>query len=279
MRNSPSRSRDAIKNGKCKKTIVVCVPSLAAHFGLPFLGPTSISAAANIRAVEVLRREVRVAASTGGAEGMNDIKVVSFEVGAFDISPFTTRQLLDYDPREYTKSWTPSEKLAYGPAWELLVLQGVPSESKGKGPKVELLVGDLVQIVSRGRVCSVSLCGLQVYVGSALDWLRGGRYILGSGGNYHLSSSRARLYLADICTSPLFPRSYGDLNFVTPSWRSARPHRQHSFSLPFRFRDSIIADPRNYTCCRAGASTRTRATSRTRYYSYRSSCSCSSRDY
>jgi len=191
MRNSPSRTRDAIKNGKGKKSIVVCIPVLSAHVGLPFLGPSSVSAAATLRAVDVLRREVRVAASTGGAEGMNDIEVVSLEVGTLDIPPFAGRPL-DYDPKEYTKSWTPSEKLAYGPAWDFLFSKAKkndPSVSTGhkyksKAPKVEVFVGDLVQIVSHGRLCCVSLCGLQLHIGSAFDWLRGGRYAVGSGGNF-----------------------------------------------------------------------------------------------
>ena len=116
MRNSPSHTRDAIKNGGGKKTIVVCVPAFDAHVALPFLGPTSMSAAATLCAVDVLRREVHVAASTGGAEGMNDIEVVSLEVGALDIPLFTGRRLLDYNPKECTMSWAPSEKFAYGPA-------------------------------------------------------------------------------------------------------------------------------------------------------------------
>jgi hypothetical protein len=182
MRNSPSRTRDAIKNGKGKKSIVVCVPAVDARVGLPFLGPSSMSAAATRRAVDVLRREVRVAASTGGAEGMNDIEVVSLEVGALDIPPFAGRRMLDYDTKEYTKSWTPSEKLAYGPAWEL-TLEGSGHKFQRKAQKVELFVGDLVQIVSYGRVCSVSLCGLRVHFGWAFGWLRGGRYAVGSGGN------------------------------------------------------------------------------------------------
>jgi len=78
-----------------------------------------MSAAATLRAVDVLRREVHVAAPTGGIEGMNDIEVVSLEVGALDILLFTGRRLLDYNPKERTMSWTQSEKLPYGPAWEL----------------------------------------------------------------------------------------------------------------------------------------------------------------
>jgi hypothetical protein len=237
MRNSPSRSRDAIKNGKGKKTIVVCVPALDARVGLPFTGPSSMSAAATLRAVDVLRREVRVAALTGGAEGMNDIEVVSLEVGALDIPPFAGRRLLDYDTKEYTKSWTPSEKLAYGPAWELTV-EGTGHKFQRKAQKVELLVGDLVQIVSRGRVCSVSLCGLRLYVGSAFDRLRGGRYAIGSGGDSacpHLARDHTLLI------SILLPsfRSCDELNRVASSWRYARHHHQHPVFPPFHSQGSI----------------------------------------
>ncbi|KAI0256877.1 hypothetical protein BJV78DRAFT_1167642 [Lactifluus subvellereus] len=180
MRNSPSRTRDAIKNGKGKKSIVVCVPAVDARVGLPFLGPSSMSAAATLRAVEVLRREVRVAAATGGAEGMNDINVVSLEVGALDVPPFAGRRLLDYDSKEYTKSWTPSEKLAYGPAWEL-TLEGPGLKFQRKAQKVDVFVGDVLQIVSQGRVGSLSFCGLRFNIGSAFDWVCGGRYSVGSG--------------------------------------------------------------------------------------------------
>ena len=198
MRNSPSRTRDAIKNGKGKKTIVVCVPALDTRVGLPFLGPSSMSAAATLRAVDVLRREVRVAASTGGAEGMNDIEVVSLEVGTLDSPPFAGRRLLDYEPKEYTKSWTPSEKLAYGPAWEL-TQEGQGRKYKRKAQKVELFVCDLVQIVSRGRVCSVSLCGLRLHIGPVFGWLRGGRYAVGSGGDCRCPLLGRAYAFADIC--------------------------------------------------------------------------------
>ncbi|KAI9449706.1 hypothetical protein F5148DRAFT_1153039 [Russula earlei] len=170
MRNAPSRTRDAIENGKGKKSIVACVPALDACVGLPFLGPSSMSAAATLHAVDLLRREVRVAASTGGAEGMNDVEVVSLEAGQCDIPPFACRPLLDYDSKEDTKSWTPSEKLAYGPAWEL-TLEGRGRKFQRKAKKVELFVNDLVQIVGHGRT----------HIWSAFDWLHGGRYAVGSG--------------------------------------------------------------------------------------------------
>jgi hypothetical protein len=207
MRNSPSRTRDAIRNGRGKKSIVVCVPAVDARIGLPFLGPSSMSATATRRAVDVLRREVRVAASTGGAEGMNDIEVASLEVGALDIPPFAGRRMLDYDPKEYTKSWTPSEKLAYGPAWEL-TLEGSSSKCQRKAQKVDHFVGDVVQIVSCGRVCSVSLCGLRLHVGSVFGWLRGGRYAVGSGGNVVIFKLGDSLFADMLSLPPFLPQSW-----------------------------------------------------------------------
>lgn len=206
MRNSPSRTRDAIRNGRGKKSIVVCVPAIDARVGRPFMGPSSMSATATRRAVDVLRREVRVAASTGGAEGMSDIEVVSLEVGALDIPPFAGRRMLDYDSKEYTKSWTPSEKLAYGPAWEF-TLETSSGKYQRKGRKVDLFVDDLVQIVSHGGVCSVTLCGLRLHVGSAFGWLRGGRYAVGSGGNVAILKP-GDLMIADLLSLPLLPQSW-----------------------------------------------------------------------
>ena len=206
MRNSPSRTRDAIRNGKGKKSIVVCVPAIEARVGLPFMGPSSMSATATRRAVDILRSEVRVAAMTGGAEGMSDIAVVSLEVGGLDVPPYAGRYMLDYDSKEYTKSWTPSEKLAYGPAWEL-TREGLHRKYPRKGQKVDLFVDDLVQIVSHGRVCLVTLCGLRLYVGSFFGWLRAGRYSVGTGGNVAILKPGDTM-IADMLSSPLLPQPW-----------------------------------------------------------------------
>jgi Fungal family of unknown function (DUF1776) len=272
MRNSPSRTRDAIKNGKGKKSIVVCIPILSAYVGFPFLGPSSVSAAATLRAVDVLRREVRVAASTGGAEGMNDIEVVSLEVGQLDIPPFACRPL-DYDPKEYAKSWTPSEKLAYGPAWDLLLEANKddPSVSRGqsKAQKVEVFVGDLVQIVSHGRVCCVSLCGLRLHIGSTFDWLRGGRYAVGSGGKFLVFTIPGETSPYQYLHFSPF-RSFDKYNHVTTSWCSARHHYQHPVLHSLQGSTSGSHNCIIYTCSRASAPARARATSST--YCARSPC-------
>ena len=218
MRNSPSRARDAVKNGRGKRTIVMCIPAFDAHVGLPFFGPTSMSAAATLRAVDVLRREVRVAASTGGAEGMNDIEVVSLEVGALDTPGFTGRRMLDYDPKEYTKSWTPSEKLAYGPAWEFICLKRPvqPFRKYHKEDLVGLFVRDLVQIVSLGHVSSVSLCGLRLQIGSIFNWWRGARYNVGSSCNCRCPHLVRVYVITDTCIYPFSTALHGSVASYFP---------------------------------------------------------------
>ena len=159
-----------------------------------------MSAAATLRGVDVLRREVRVAAATGGAEGMGDINVVGFEVGALDIPPFAGRDLLDHGSKEYTKSWTPSEKLAYGPAWEL-TLEGPGHQFQRKAQKADVFVNDVLQVVSYGRIRSVSCCGLRLNIWSVFDWMRGGRYAVGSGGKFYTFSRACLLCLCMLLTS------------------------------------------------------------------------------
>ena len=93
------RTRITHQNGKGKKSIVVCVPVIDACIGLPFPGLSLMSTAATDCAVDILRcdsAKVHVAASTGGAKGMDDIEVVSLKVGTPDESSLaiSTLQLL-----------------------------------------------------------------------------------------------------------------------------------------------------------------------------------------
>ncbi|KAI9446261.1 hypothetical protein H4582DRAFT_1805041 [Lactarius indigo] len=235
MRNSPSRTRDSIKNGKSKKSIIVCVQATDAHVGLPFLGPSSMSAAATLRGVEVLRREVRVAAASGGSEGMSDINVVSFEVGALDIPPFAGRQILDHSSKEYTKSWTPSEKLAYGPAWEI-TLEG-PAHFQRKAQKADVFVDDVLQVVSYGRIRSVSFCGLRLNIWSVFDWMRGGRYAVGSGALTSCIVSHLPGALLDIIISIPYTllsvhRTLSQTRTPAPSSESELPAPQYNRPSP-----------------------------------------------
>ena len=72
------------------------------YLGFPSLEPSSVSATMTLHVVDVLHREVHIAALMGDAEGMKDIEVVCLEVGALDIPLFAGRRSLDYDPKEYT---------------------------------------------------------------------------------------------------------------------------------------------------------------------------------
>ncbi|KAI0273417.1 hypothetical protein BC834DRAFT_853716 [Gloeopeniophorella convolvens] len=179
MRNSPSRTRDAVANGHGKRSIVVCVPLADARVGLPFSGTHSMAAVATLRAVEVLRREVRIAAMTGRSEGMGDINVVSVEVGVLDL-PVDTR-MVDAYHEEPTESWTPSEQMAYGTAYKATLTEERRQRILAETPKAEVFVDKVVEIVSFGRALTVSLFGFRLYLGPVFDWLRGNRYSVGAG--------------------------------------------------------------------------------------------------
>ncbi|KAJ8072632.1 hypothetical protein PM082_016191 [Marasmius tenuissimus] len=69
-----------------KKSIIICLPATETRFGLPFSAVQSMSAAGTLRAVEVLRREIGVAALTGKSDTMKNIRVVAVEVGAFNVA-------------------------------------------------------------------------------------------------------------------------------------------------------------------------------------------------
>ena len=80
LRTGSARSRD-----KGKKSIIICLPATDARVGLPFASVQAMSAAGTIRAAEVLRREIRVAATTEHSESMKNINVVVVDVGKLDV--------------------------------------------------------------------------------------------------------------------------------------------------------------------------------------------------
>jgi len=76
LRTSPARARDSFSNKQGRQTIIVCVPAADARVGLPFSSAQAMSAAAIVRGVEVLRKEISAAALTDTTESMKNIKVV-----------------------------------------------------------------------------------------------------------------------------------------------------------------------------------------------------------
>ncbi len=199
MRTGPAIARD---NG-LKKTIVVCLPAIDTRVGLPFAGIRSMSAAAMARGVEVLRREIRAAATTGkGAEAMRDVKVVVVDVGTFNIEGVTTARNgeVQENVNKAMETWTPSEKVTYGPAfasalqsvdapaprspWEtfIAVFKGTNGYGVSRKPTdVSVFVTNVVSVINGGKG-EYRICGVGLGLGQIWNWVRGERFSVGAGG-------------------------------------------------------------------------------------------------
>jgi hypothetical protein len=165
--------------------------------GLPFSSIQAMSAASTFRAVEVLRREINIAALTDKTESMKNIRVVVTDVGAFDVgsssSPVSPESI--YKTME---DWSPSEKVTYGPAFAALSHGAPPPVSRwntftgifkngqrygvGRRPAdVRVFVDRLVAEVNGDRM-GPSLFGVDLGIGKLRIWLRGERIVVGAGG-------------------------------------------------------------------------------------------------
>lgn len=175
-----------------------------------------MSAASTLRAAEVLRREIRVAALTGKSEFMKNIRVVVVDVGAFDLGPsFSSSSSSSHNipPEEVYKAmekWTQSEKLTYGPAFASILQQSSLSKPKSrwetlwsvlsfkdehhygiprKRTNTKVFVDNIVGIVSNGSF-GPSLFGFGFGIGQLRNWLRGERFSVGAGGTSILLPTR-----------------------------------------------------------------------------------------
>ncbi|KAG5636414.1 hypothetical protein H0H81_008155 [Sphagnurus paluster] len=205
LRTGSARARD-----KGSKSIIVCLPAIEARVGLPFSSMQSMSAASTLRAVEVLRREINLAALTGESESMKNIKVVVADIGAFGADPYST-----ITPHESVsmEEWSPSEKLAYGPAfasishttcqpasrWQTMTVVksghrfGVPRTPTDVG----VFVNKIVSVVTGGRH-NTYFFGLGRSVGQIRNWIRGERFSIGAGANTYRVASYLPSSLLDI---------------------------------------------------------------------------------
>ncbi|THH17127.1 hypothetical protein EW146_g3643 [Bondarzewia mesenterica] len=157
LRTGASRARDAAANGANKRSIIFCMPAAEAHVGLSFAAAHAMSAAATLRGAEVLRREIRLAALTGTSESMSDIKVVVVDVGAIEVPVIVKRPRLTYDARQAMDSWTPSEKLAYGPAYESILVEGHRYGVPRKPTHIRVFVDGLTAVVDGGHARSSTI--------------------------------------------------------------------------------------------------------------------------
>ncbi|KAG6334766.1 hypothetical protein ID866_4318 [Astraeus odoratus] len=171
---------------RSRKSIIVCLPAADALVGLPFNGVSAMSAAATLGALNVLRRELL------SVQGMGTIRVVTVDVGSVGLS------VGRHPNPPAMEDWTPSEKLAYGPAFSAL------SETVGaRTPEdVSGFVDNLVGVISEGT--KTTGAGKSVYgirVGLAYekikDWVRGNRFSTGAGAGTYMIASLLPVRLLD----------------------------------------------------------------------------------
>ncbi|KAF8636490.1 hypothetical protein AX17_003305 [Amanita inopinata Kibby_2008] len=230
LRTGPARSRD-----KGKKTIIVCLPATAARVGIPFSSVQTMSAASTLRAMEVLRREINLAALTDKSESMKNIKVVVAEVGALkysdDFSPLSTTESVDAlsisNTYKAMEEWTASERISYGPAyativhdtaspksrWEELVFiwkNGHRFGVRRQPTDVSIFVNHLVAAVSGGR-SGPTILGFSIGLGRLRNFLRGDRFSVGAGAmTYKMASFLPSLALDALLNLPAFLISVRD---------------------------------------------------------------------
>lgn len=137
-----------------------------------------MSAAATLRGVEVLRREIRAASSSGTsgiAEAMRNIRVVVVDVGSVGEAPASNSTLRSIE------QWTPAEQAAYGAAFGSMLEQGGTQGIRRQPSDVSVFVDAVVDVVSNGRK-SGRACKSHPAFGALRQFVRGDRIVVGAGG-------------------------------------------------------------------------------------------------
>ncbi|OCH85708.1 hypothetical protein OBBRIDRAFT_762634, partial [Obba rivulosa] len=202
LRGSPARARDAISQGMGKKSIVVCLPATAARVGVPFGGAQAMSAAATLRGVEVLRRELRMAALSDASGSLKNIKVVTVDVGAVGSDALGATD--EVDAQQLMQEWTPGEAAAYGPAFVNAV--HVARHGVGRKPTdVSVFVQTIVDIVSNGQKSDATgfAAVLRLGLGRVRECVFGNRVVVGAGaGTYAVASYLPSIILDTLLNLP-----------------------------------------------------------------------------
>ncbi|KDQ60890.1 hypothetical protein JAAARDRAFT_55627 [Jaapia argillacea MUCL 33604] len=200
LRTTPSRSRDYASNNREQKSIIVCVPATDARVGLPFAAAQSMSAAATLRGVEILRREIHIAALTDPSRSMKGIRVVVVDVGAV-AAPMSSNAVEPYlDLHSSMRDWTASEVSTYEAAFTAAV-EGAQYRVHRKPTHVAHFVSCLLSVVTGGRKGFKPIFGLKF--GSLRNWIRGDRIAIGAGaGTYTVASYLPNLILDGLLNIP-----------------------------------------------------------------------------
>lgn len=214
------------------------MPAVDTRVSLPFSSIQAMSAAGTLKAVEVLRREIQVAAATGKAESMNSIRVVVVDVGSVDTG--RTHSTKQDNPLKATERWTANERLIYGPAF-ISSLQGDEPISawdsitslfdedrrysvSRRPASASAFVDKIVAAVSGGHQTGPSICGHNIGLGYVQNWLRGDRFAVGAGAlTYRMASYLPSLLLDGLLNLPYY--LIGLRNRLLPTQPFRRPPR------------------------------------------------------
>ncbi len=193
---------------KGNKSIIVCLPATEARVGIPFASVQSMAVAGTLRGVEVLRREINLAAVTDNSASMKNIQVVTVEIGALKHGN-VVNMTEEYSTGELFKvmeDWTASEKVSYGPAFAAIAHDSPVPESHyhtlislfkngnrfgvpRQPTDVSVFVDRIVDVVSDGKF-GPNLLGLGFLWRRAQRLVRGERFSVGSGGKWNGLSLR-----------------------------------------------------------------------------------------
>lgn len=212
LRTGSARSKDV-----GKKSIIVCLPATHTRVGLPFASIQAMSAAGTLRGVEVLRREINIAALTDKTDSIQNIKVYVVDVGTFSFDP-AAKSVLSEGIYKSMEDWSASEKLVYGPAFVAVVHErprvasrldwiksifkcGYQNGTPRKPTNLSVLANSLVEVVSGDPVgprCFFSDFGWS----HVRYWLRGERFSVGAGGRFKFYQFFSRLFIRPLpaCT-------------------------------------------------------------------------------
>ncbi|KAG9318591.1 hypothetical protein JVU11DRAFT_684 [Chiua virens] len=201
LRTDASRARG-------HKSVIICLPAADARVGLPFGSVSAMSAAATLRAADVLRREI------ASARGMNTIRIVTVDVGA--VGPSTS----DPDVGVNMDDWTPSEKATYGAAFSSL------RETRASRVPVDVstFVDSLVGVVSAGTKARYSGkvvfgIGIGLLYEKVKNWIRGDRFSVGAGaGTYTFASYLPPVVLDGLLVLPHLLVDIRNRLLHIPSW-------------------------------------------------------------
>jgi hypothetical protein len=181
--------------GATRKSIVVCLPAMAARVGVAFASEEAMSAAATVKAIDILRRELKASAQSSD-DGSVAPKVVLVDVGVVALSRHRPLPSPTYEPATLMQSWSDSEKTAYAMALDATLeqAQATPRRPAHVSVFVDALVGT-VSNGSRGRgygfgykpISGWSAGGRLILAGwgRVRTWVRGERFSIGAGGKSH----------------------------------------------------------------------------------------------